>query len=273
MSNQPKSVVVCDSFDDIRSPDIRFLQEADRFGPVTVLLWTDAAVQTRTGMPPKFSFAERLYFLKALRYVGRVEPLDAEISPSALSACLGPPHLWIERERGQNAFSREICQKMGLPYRVLPERDLAGFPLQGANPTANRKKAVVTGCYDFFHTGHIRFFEEVSNYGDVYVIVGHDANIRLLKGEGHPLVPEQERRYMAGSIRYVTEALVSSGNGWLDAEPEIERLKPDIYAVNEDGDKGGKREYCVRHGIEYLVLKRAPAPGLPARSSSDLRGF
>ncbi|HEY1786536.1 MAG TPA: cytidyltransferase, partial [Verrucomicrobiae bacterium] len=66
---------------------------------------------------------------------------------------------------------------------------------------------------------------------------------------------------------------ISSGEGWLDADPEIQRLKPDIYAVNEDGDKGGKREYCRKLGIEYLVLKRAPALGLPKRSSTDLRGF
>ena len=56
-------------------------------------------------------------------------------------------------------------------------------------------------------------------------------------------------------------------------DPEIRRIKPDIYIVNEDGDKGGKREYCEKLGIEYLVLKRAPAPGLPKRTSTDLRGF
>lgn len=50
------------------------------------------------------------------------------------------------------------------------------------------------------------------------------------------------------------------------------RLKPDIYVVNEDGDKGGKREYCQTMGMEYLVLKRARA-GMPQRSSTDLRGF
>jgi len=94
-----------------------------------------------------------------------------------------------------------------------------------------------------------------------------------LKGEGHPLLPEEERRYLAGSIRYVTQALISSGDGWLDADPEIRRLKPDIYVVNEDGDRGGKREYCEKLGIGYLVLKRTPAPGLPKRSSTDLRGF
>ena len=59
----------------------------------------------------------------------------------------------------------------------------------------------------------------------------------------------------------------------MDAAPEIERIKPDIYAVNEDGDKGGKSEYCREHGIEYLVFQRLPAPGLARRSSTDLRGF
>jgi cytidyltransferase-like protein len=132
---------------------------------------------------------------------------------------------------------------------------------------------IVTGCYDWFHSGHVRFFEEVSTYGDLHVIVGHDSNIRLLKGEGHPLLAQEERRYLAGSIRYVTQSLISSGEGWLDAEPEIQRLKPDIYAVNEDGDRGGKREYCLKHGIEYLVLKRVPAEGLPTRSSTEMRGY
>ena len=78
---------------------------------------------------------------------------------------------------------------------------------------------------------------------------------------------------MVGSIKFVKQALISSGRGWLDADPEIQKLKPDMYAVNEDGDQGGKREYCRERGIEYLVLKRAPAPGLPRRSGTDLRGF
>ena len=136
-----------------------------------------------------------------------------------------------------------------------------------------RKKIIATGCYDWFHSGHVRFTEELNALGDAYVIVGHDANIRLLKGEGHPLLSQEERRYVVGSIKFVKQALISSGSGWLDADPEIRRLKPYAYAVNEDGDKGGKREYCQEIGIEYVVLRRTPAPGLPKRSSTDLRGF
>jgi cytidyltransferase-like protein len=139
--------------------------------------------------------------------------------------------------------------------------------------TAARKKIIATGCYDWVHSGHVRFCEEASTYGDLYVCLGSDANVRLLKGEGHPLLSQEERRYVVGSIKFVKQALITTGSGWVDADPEIRWLRPDIYVVNEDGDKGGKREYCQNLGIEYLVLKRTPAPGLPRRSSTVLRGF
>ena len=136
-----------------------------------------------------------------------------------------------------------------------------------------RATVVVTGCYDWLHSGHVRFFEETSGLGDLYVVVGHDANVRLLKGENHPLFPQDERQYMVQAIRYVKQALISSGDGWMDAEPEIDRIKPDMYVVNEDGDVPEKRIFCDRHNLEYVVLKRTPAEGLPRRESTALRGF
>jgi cytidyltransferase-like protein len=162
-----------------------------------------------------------------------------------------------------------------MELRVISEEQLKGFPKSDFTAPENtgRKRVIVTGCYDWFHSGHVRFCEEASAHGDLYVVVGHDANIRLLKGEGRPLFPQDERRYVLSSIRYVKAALISSGQGWLDAEPEMQIIRPHIYAVNEDGDVPEKREYCAKHGIEYLVLKRAPAPGLPKRSSTSLRGF
>ena len=77
---------------------------------------------------------------------------------------------------------------------------------------------------------------------------------------------------MVQSIRYVRQALISSGQRWLDAEPEIQHIRPHIYAVNEDGDKPEKRQYCAEHGLEYVVLERKPKEGLPKRASTVLRG-
>jgi cytidyltransferase-like protein len=268
-----KKIIVSGGFDDVRSRDLRFLQEAAKLGEVTVLLWADQAVEKFSGKQPKFPLAERLYFLNAVRYVSHAVEFNPASSVDELPGNIAVD-IWVDLEDSTNARRAEFCKRKGVAYRVSKNEELKGFPELTPMPGApGRKKVVVTGCYDWFHSGHVRFCEEVSSYGDLYVIVGHDANIRLLKGEGHPLLSQDERRYVVGSIKYVTQALISSGDGWLDADPEIKRLKPDIYAVNEDGDKGGKRDYCEKNGIEYLVLKRTPAPGLPKRSSTDLRGF
>jgi cytidyltransferase-like protein len=270
-----KTVVVTGPFDNLRSHHVRLLEEAAKLGELTVRLWPDRMIEERTGKPPMFPEAERSYFLNAVRYVSRVITITDSLNPDELPSAGGaPPQIWVDEAGPGNETRRALCRQRGLEYRVLGADQLKGFPAPAPLPAIpGRKKVVVTGSYDWFHSGHVRFFEEVSAYGNLCVVVGHDANIRLLKGEGHPLLPEAERCYLAGSIRYVQQALISSGDGWLDADPEIRRLKPDIYAVNEDGDRGGKREYCEENGIQYLVLKRVPAPGLPKRSSTDLRGF
>ena len=271
--NEKLQVVVSGGFDDITSRDLRFLEEAAKLGELTVLLWPDSVLEKLTGKAPKFPLAERNYFLNAVRYVSKVVEADAAASFDSLPKNFSTD-IWADVEAASNPAREIFARENKISYRVFKADELEDFPEPPLMPSApGRKKIVATGCYDWFHSGHVRFCEEVSAHGDLYVIVGHDANIRLLKGEGHPLLPEAERRYVVGSIKFVKQALISSGDGWLDADPEIQKLQPDIYAVNEDGDKGGKREYCRQRGIEYLVLQRAPAPGLPERSSTDLRGF
>ena len=269
------NVVVAGSFDNMRSWHIRFLEEAARLGQVQALAWDDDMVRAVTGQPPKFPLAERIYLLQALRYVDRVAAVSGLVAPQTLPLIAeAQSSVWVVPAIDDTPQKRSYCSSRGLGYHVVTDQDTAGFPPELAvMPQANRKKVVVTGCYDWFHSGHVRFFEEVSELGELYVVVGSDANLALLKGEGHPLFPQDERRYVVQSIRYVTQALISSGQGWMDAEPEIARIQPDIYAVNEDGDKPEKREFCRAHGLEYVVLKRTPKEGLPRRQSTDLRGF
>jgi len=268
-----KQIIVSGGFDDIRSRDLRFLEECAKLGRLTVLLWPDAALERISGRPPKFPLAERSYFLNAVRYVDQVVEADGMMDFNSLPADLRAD-VWADYAPTANSSREKFCRDKKISYRVFEPDELKGFPEPPPMPSApGRKKVVATGCYDWVHSGHVRFTEEASAYGDLYVCLGSDANVRLLKGEGHPLLTESERRYVVGSIKFVKQALITTGSGWVDADPEIRRLKPDIYVVNEDGDKGGKREYCEKLGIEYLVLQRAPAPGLPQRSSTGLRGF
>jgi cytidyltransferase-like protein len=274
---KPRQIVSVGAFERLQGREVRFLEEASKLGELTVLLWSDDLVSRFNGGRPKLSDAERRYCLDAMRFVHAVQLISQQSSVDALPEIAGlKPDAWVIRPPDHNHARDAFCRKHGLDCQVISDEQLDNFPDGSGDiieTPEGRKKVVVTGCYDWFHSGHVRFCEEVSAYGDLFVVVGSDANVRLLKGGGHPLFPQEERRYVAASVRFVKQALVSTGNGWLDADPEIRRIKPDIYAVNEDGDKGGKREYCEKLGIEYRVLKRIPASGLPRRTSTDLRGF
>lgn len=272
-----KNIIVSGSMDDLQSYDVRFLQEAACLGKVHVLLWSDETVRKITGAEPKFLLEERKYFVESIRFVHQVTVVNNLYSvDSLLPANVPSIATWVVREKEHNLAKQAFCRSAGLDYKFILEAQLKKPVLPEAAPSpsaSGRKKVIVTGCYDWLHTGHVRFFEEVSQLGDLFVVVGNDENVRLLKGEGHPLFKQEKRQFMVQAIRYVTQALVSSGMGWMDASPEIERIRPDIYAVNEDGDVPEKRAYCAEHGIEYVVLKRLPKEGLPRRESTKLRGF
>lgn len=131
-------------------------------------------------------------------------------------------------------------------------------------------KVFVSGCYDLLHSGHVEFFRQASQYGDLYVGIGSDATI--LKYKNHKtLYNENERLFMVKSIRYVRDAYINAGSGIMDFVPTVEALRPDRFVVNADGSSEEKRRFCEEHGIEYIVLERTPAEGLMARSSTDLK--
>jgi cytidyltransferase-like protein len=272
-----KTVVVTGAFDAMRGEDIRFFEEAAKLGSLHVLPWSDEVVRALAGRKPKFPAAERRYFWESVRFVDQVTLITEPPASDALPRIAGlTPDVWVVREQGANAAQRAYCEAHGIAYHTITAADIAGFPMPAVNayeqPTT-QKKVLVTGCYDWFHSGHVRFFEEASEYGDLYVVAGNDVNVEFLKGAGHPMFKQDERRYIVQSIRFVTQALISTGMGWMDAEPQIALVKPDIYLVNEDGDKPEKRAFCEEHGLEYVVLTRLPKEGLQRRSSTNLRGF
>ena len=132
------------------------------------------------------------------------------------------------------------------------------------------KKVFVSGCYDLLHSGHVEFFRQAAQYGDLYVGIGSDKTIEGYKHH-KTIYSEQERLFMVKSIRYVKDAFINAGSGVMDFVPTVEALRPDVLVVNEDGGNDEKKRFCEEHGIEYVVLKRVPQEGLQARSSTDLK--
>ena len=128
----------------------------------------------------------------------------------------------------------------------------------------------VSGCYDLLHSGHVAFFNEAAQYGDLYVGLGSDQTVFDLKGR-KPVNTEQERLYMVNSLKCVKKAWINRGNGVLDFREDLIDIKPDILFVNEDGHSYEKEKLCKDLGIEYIISKRIPHAGLPQRSTTELR--
>ena len=133
-----------------------------------------------------------------------------------------------------------------------------------------RKKVFVSGCYDLLHSGHVEFFRQAAEYGDLYVGIGSDETILHYKGH-KTLYPEQERLFMVKAIRYVKEAYINQGSGILDFVPTLDIVKPDMLVVNTDGASEAKAQLCRERGMEYVVLERTPHEGMEARSSTSLK--
>ena len=132
------------------------------------------------------------------------------------------------------------------------------------------KKVFVSGCYDLLHSGHVEFFRQAAEYGELYVGIGSDETILHYKNH-KTLYNENERLFMVKAIRYVKDAYINAGSGIMDFIPTVDFLKPDILVVNEDGASEEKRRFCEERGMEYIVLKRDPHEGLKAHSSTSLK--
>ena len=133
-----------------------------------------------------------------------------------------------------------------------------------------KKKVFVSGCYDLLHSGHIEFFRQAAEYGDLYVGIGSDATYLEYKHR-KPMFPEEERLFMVKAVRYVKEAYINQGSGVIDFIPTLDAIHPDILVVNAEGGSEAKRQLCAERGMEYIELQRTPAEGLEARSSSSLK--
>ena len=89
-----------------------------------------------------------------------------------------------------------------------------------------RKIVLANGCFDVLHVGHVRYLEAAKALGDLLIVgVNSDEQARRLKGEGRPLLPQDQRAEIISSIEAVDLVTIFS-------EPTVEQLllalKPDV---------------------------------------------
>jgi rfaE bifunctional protein nucleotidyltransferase chain/domain len=119
----------------------------------------------------------------------------------------------------KNSFA-PILDRMRLTARVAIDRQ------------NNRKIVLANGCFDFFHVGHIRYLAGAKAFGDCLIVgINSDEQVRKLKGEKRPLMPERERAELISALRFVDYVTIFS-------EPTVEALiriiRPNFHAKGTD---------------------------------------
>lgn len=126
---------------------------------------------------------------------------------------------------------------------------------------------LANGCFDLMHVGHLRYLMGAKELGGLLVVgINSDKQARILKGEGRPFMPENERAEIIASVRCVDLVTIFD-------EPTVEELiraiRPDIHAKGTDytTDSVPERDIVLEIGGRVAIV------GDPKdHSSTDLIG-
>jgi D-glycero-beta-D-manno-heptose 1-phosphate adenylyltransferase len=91
---------------------------------------------------------------------------------------------------------------------------------------------LANGNFDLLHVGHVRYLRGAKALGGKLVVaVNSDQSVRTLKGEGRPIMPEQERAEIVSALADVDAVIVFPE---LDVRSIIREIRPDIHAKGTD---------------------------------------
>ena len=119
---------------------------------------------------------------------------------------------------------------------------------------AGRSVALANGLFDLLHVGHLRYLEGARAQADLLVVaINADASARALKGEGRPVVPEQERAELVAGFACVDWVTVFEER---TVEPVLRTLRPDVHCKGTDytAETVPEREVARELGIRVAIV-------------------
>ena len=97
---------------------------------------------------------------------------------------------------------------------------------------AGTRIVFTNGCFDLLHPGHISLLYQARSCGDRLIVgLNTDASIRRLKGEGRPILSEQDRAAMLSALECVDLVVHFDEDTPLRL---IEAIRPDILVKGSD---------------------------------------
>ncbi len=116
-----------------------------------------------------------------------------------------------------------------------------------------KRIVLANGCFDLIHVGHIRYLKEAKAQGDVLVVaLNSDSSVHGLKGEGRPILNEEERVEIISSFYFVDYITVFEE---ANVEKILLTLKPHVHAKGSDYTKETvpERETVLSYGGEIAI--------------------
>lgn len=122
-----------------------------------------------------------------------------------------------------------------------------------AERDAGKTIAFANGCFDVLHVGHIRYLQDAARVADVLVVgVNGDDSVRILKGEGRPVMPQEERAEIIAAIRGVSYVTIFD-----ETSPArlLQTLKPDFQCKGTDytADSVPEAEIVRSYGGKVVI--------------------
>jgi D-beta-D-heptose 7-phosphate kinase/D-beta-D-heptose 1-phosphate adenosyltransferase len=131
---------------------------------------------------------------------------------------------------------------------------------------AGGKVVVFTnGCFDLLHPGHVALFEAARAQGDILVVgLNSDRSVRSLKGEGRPLVGEDERAETIEALEAVDHVVVYDEE---TPRETIAALLPDVLVKGADWALDA---IVGREEVEAVGGRVVRVELLPGRSTTSM---
>jgi rfaE bifunctional protein nucleotidyltransferase chain/domain len=97
---------------------------------------------------------------------------------------------------------------------------------------SGEKVTLANGCFDVLHVGHVRYLHAAKELGGKLVVaLNSDDSVRVLKGDGRPHMPENERAEILAALADVDAVVVFNE---ADVRALIREIHPDIQAKGTD---------------------------------------
>jgi D-glycero-beta-D-manno-heptose 1-phosphate adenylyltransferase len=91
---------------------------------------------------------------------------------------------------------------------------------------------LANGCFDLLHVGHVRYLHAAKQLGGRLVVaINSDESVRVLKGEGRPFMPAEERAEILAALADVDAIVIFPD---CDVRALIREMRPEIHAKGTD---------------------------------------